>query len=180
MLISLKDQKGFTLQEFVLCLSVLAILAGALIYMYDSNKARAEVLSTKLADISAGLLRMKADTYCFPIRLDGLVTPSAAGNTFCGVVDTRPWKGPYIAVGTTFNQTTGNIQLDSILPGLEILLTRQVVGINVKWNLSTVGLTSELKTLVLSRCSNEYAGTSNGSRCYDAGANQIGFNLDVN
>lgn len=97
-----KSQIGLVLTELVIALTLVTILIGATVSLYDTNRSRAEALYQKMSEVAGGLLRMKTDSACFPNKLAGMVNPLDGSDTFCGVQSSENWKGPYTDVGTRF------------------------------------------------------------------------------
>ena len=188
-------QIGFVLAEVVIALSLVVIMLGTTVQLYDTNRSRAELLHEKMSEVAAGLLRMKTDASCFPSKLAGMVNPTDARDTFCGIQGQDNWKGPYTAVGTRFGTDSSNakdIMLEQIAPSLSVYLDEVVISANSNasgpsnenkaWILKTRGLTSEIQTLFLDFCSKPVAGATGQpkSRCFAEPSGQVGFLVDAN
>ena len=172
------NQQGFTLTDTVIALSLIALASTTTVNMYDSSNTKAEVLITKMADVTAGLLRAKADLSCYPLRLDGLITPAMAVNTFCGILGAESWHGSYISSGTTINGSNGHLMLDNISPGLELYIDKRTVGTKIEWLLKTENLTPALLKNILLKCNTSTEYTS--SRCIDIGSDQVAYVIEDN
>ncbi len=193
-----KYQIGFVLSEVVIAISLVIILLGTTISLYDTNRAKAETLYEKMQDVSAGLLRMKADAACFPSKLAGMVNPMDGSDTFCGAINSNNWKGPYTDVGTRFGTDATNqkdVILEQINPNLSVFLEERVLMANTNaagqpinekkaWVLSTRGLNPEIQTQFLDYCSKLPVGSGVGSieksRCFKQADGQVGFLVDAN
>lgn len=62
-------QKGMTLIEMVIAISLLAIMISAIVFSFDGSKSRAQVLVAAMNEYAGALERMKTDTSCYPRKL---------------------------------------------------------------------------------------------------------------
>ena len=134
-----KSQIGLVLTELVIALTLVTILIGATVSLYDTNRSRAEALYGKMSEVAGGLLRMKTDSACFPNKLAGMVNPLDGSDTFCGVQSTEKWKGPYTDVGTRFGTDSTNskdIVLEQITPALSVFLEKSYNSLIASSNLN--------------------------------------------
>lgn len=153
---------GFTLVEIVIAIAVVALLTVLVTVKGNSDDTRTTVLLSKMQEVSSGLLRMKSDVSCFPKTLEGLVTPQS--ENYCGTLSAADWKGNYIAESTSVNRTAHTIDLETIVPGTEMVFEKSIVGSTVRWMLFTKGLPADFAASIVKSC-----GGAEGARCgFDA------------
>jgi len=101
----MKYQKGLTLIEMVIAISLLAIMISAIVFSFDGSKSRAQVMIAAMTAYAGAMERMKSDTACYPKMLPALFDRSyAEGATasYCGADLSRQWNGPYVKTAPTF------------------------------------------------------------------------------
>lgn len=141
---------GFTLVEIVIAIAVVALVTTLVVVKGNSDDTRTTVLMSKMQEVSSGLLRMKADSSCFPKHLDGLLTPQSESD--CGTLTAADWKGNYISESTRVNPTSHTLDLAAIIPGTELTFEKSVVGTNVRWMLFTKGLPEQYASGIAKSC----------------------------
>lgn len=167
----IKHNRGFTLTQTVIALSLIAAISAAVVGMYNTSETKAAVLIGRVQQITTGLMLAKQDLNCFPTRLDALLKPT--NTTVCGAVTGDLWRGAYIGLGTPYDPGTGNIIIDDIVPNAQIAFqTRTLVdgaGVTTySYVLTTVGITPEFAYKAQAICGNDP-----DSRCGIDSANQI-------
>lgn len=167
----IKQNRGFTLVQLVIALSLAAVMGTVVVGMFDTTGTKTEALVGRIKAINAGLAMSKQDMNCYPDRLDGLLKPTTS--TFCGPVSGGLWKGAYIGLGTPYDPVTGNILLDDIVPNAQVRLVIRVVsgstGVTSRnYVLSTVGLTEDF-----ARQAELICGADADSRCGVDNTNQL-------
>lgn len=111
-------KKGFTLLELLIVITILAVLAGAMIPLFKSSKQEAQDAKT-MADLDAiksGSIMYKYDTATWPIvgtigavtclTSTGVGCPTAAGGwngPYLTDWATDPWTNPYAVYATAGN-----------------------------------------------------------------------------
>ncbi len=87
-------KKGFTLLEILIVVTILAILAGAMVPLFNTSRsqARTSKASADLDALKSAAVMYHYDTASWPTGVGGLVGPTS---TLTG------WNGPYLADWTT-------------------------------------------------------------------------------
>ena len=101
-------QRGFTLVEMLLVLTILAILAGIVIpnLANKAERARVTAAKTEVATLASALTEYEIDNGSYPKTSDGLqaliVKPRGGNDAWKGPylqknkVPLDPWKNPYV------------------------------------------------------------------------------------
>ncbi|MEW6409776.1 MAG: prepilin-type N-terminal cleavage/methylation domain-containing protein [Nitrospirota bacterium] len=99
--LKIKDKRGFTLIELIFVIVIIAILAGTIITLMNTNRANSAALITKAEQYAAAEERFKMDTgtYTSEDDIKALWDKDAAQNTLMGVDVRDYWRGPYIKGG---------------------------------------------------------------------------------
>lgn len=100
----MKLQRGLTLIEMVIAISLLAIMISAIVFSFDGSKSRAQVLVAAMEEYTGALERMKTDTSCYPKSLAALIDRAQVKETtdsYCGANLSLQWNGPYVKAAPT-------------------------------------------------------------------------------
>ncbi|WP_337232540.1 type II secretion system protein, partial [Vibrio cholerae] len=62
---TLKGQRGFSLLELVVALTLLAVISGGIMMAFDGSRSRAQALISSMSELGNAQLRLKNDTGCF-------------------------------------------------------------------------------------------------------------------
>ena len=98
------QQRGLTLIEMVIAISLLAIMISAIVFSFDGSKSRAQVLVAAMEEYSGAMERLKTDASCYPRSIVALIDrDQAAGtaNSFCNADLSKQWNGPYVKAAST-------------------------------------------------------------------------------
>ena len=93
------QQRGLTLIEMVIAISLLAIMISAIVFSFDGSKSRAQVLVAAMEEYSGAMERLKTDTSCYPKSIVALIDRHQASgqvNSFCNADLSKQWNGPYV------------------------------------------------------------------------------------
>lgn len=157
--------QGFTLLELVVAIVLLGVLASVTVFSFDGSRSRGQLLVTAMQGYADGLVRMKADTACFPARLSALVLRSDAATSLCQVSLVNQWNGPYVRDART--NASGQLLLDQIAP--QVVLDLQVApGINggTAYQVAASHVPAEILGQALLACNGVAAGQESGAaRC---------------
>jgi hypothetical protein len=145
----MKLQKGaLSLVEIAIGAAVVATISTAIVMSYDSSDSKAETMLATQREIASGLLRMKQDFSCYPLKLSGLVKREDAEQNACGGVnDLSNWKGPYVSASLNVTPA-GEVKLRNI--SAEAVLT--LVRVGNAWTLKTQGVQNEIIQKALVAC----------------------------
>lgn len=133
----MKLQRGLTLIEMVIAISLLAIMISAIVFSFDGSKSRAQVLIAAMEEYTGAMERMKTDTSCYPRSLAALIDRSKSltgANSWCGADLSLQWNGPYVKVAPTRPGT--------IVAGQDVILMSQLspdLTLRVARNASSFG-----------------------------------------
>lgn len=117
----MKLQRGLTLIEMVIAISLLAIMISAIVFSFDGSKSRAQVLIAAMEEYTGAMERMKTDTSCYPRSLAALIDRSKSltgANSWCGADLSLQWNGPYVKSAPTREGT--------VVPGQDVILMSQL------------------------------------------------------
>lgn len=124
-------QRGLTLIEMVIAITLLAIMISAIVFSFDGDKSRAQVLIAAMNEYGSALERMKTDTSCYPRNLDALfdrTQSEGAAKSFCQADLSKQWNGPYVksapAKASSVDSAVRAIMLAQISPELELRIGR--------------------------------------------------------
>ena len=155
-------QKGLTLIEMVIAISLLAIMISAIVFSFDGSKSRAQVLVAAMNEYAGALERMKTDTSCYPRKLAGLFDRGAvetSANSFCGADLSKQWNGPYVKAAPA--DTDGKVILAQISPDIKLSIVQQTSNfggttgssiVTNKWYLLAEGVPSEIALQAVIAC----------------------------
>jgi prepilin-type N-terminal cleavage/methylation domain-containing protein len=162
----MKLQRGLTLIEMVIAISLLAIMISAIVFSFDGSKSRAQVLVAAMNEYSGALERMKTDTSCYPRSLAGLIdrgAVTATTDSFCGANLSLQWNGPYVKAAPTRPGTVvagrDVIVMAQLSPDLTLRIAQNTSafgGANGpatwKWFIVADGIPAEILTQALAVC----------------------------
>lgn len=117
----MKLQRGLTLIEMVIAISLLAIMISAIVFSFDGSKSRAQVLIAAMEEYTGALERMKTDTSCYPRSLAALIDREKViqpTDSWCGANLSLQWNGPYVKAAPTRDGT--------VVPGRDVILMSQL------------------------------------------------------
>ena len=178
------QQRGLTLIEMVIAISLLAIMISAIVFSFDGSKSRAQVLVAAMEEYAGAMERLKTDASCYPKSIVALMDRGevvGADKSFCNADLSKQWNGPYVkAAATTTTVGTGGgnggdglapyIQLGQISPELTLRVGR--VSSNYggtggpatwKWFIVADGVPSEIVTQALVACNGRDAELDSGA-----------------
>ena len=169
----MKKQKGLTLIEMVIAISLLAIMISAIVFSFDGSKSRAQVLVAAMEEYTGALERLKTDASCYPRSLVALIDRAAAagaGSSFCGADLSKQWNGPYVKAApvkaaplapATNPEDAGGfgvISMAQLSPELTLRIGRNASAFGGggpatwKWFIIADGVPSEILTQAMSVC----------------------------
>lgn len=194
----MKSQRGLTLIEMVIAISLLAIMISAIVFSFDGTRSRAQVLVASMSEYSGALERLKQDGSCYPRTLSSLFDRAAsvgAANSFCGADLSRNWNGPYVksaptqaaplapAVDSDAGPIAAVVKLPQLSPDLTLRIARQAAALGGggpatwKWFIVADGVPSEMMTQAIATCNGQddtVAGAATGTRkCGMAGQDAL-------
>lgn len=157
----MKQQKGFTLLEMVIAISILAVMGAVVVLSYNGSKAKAQALVAAMDEYGGAQQRLKADTSCYSRSLGALFDrndASGAAKSWCGADLSRQWNGPYVKPVVKTTDDPAVLQLGSIAPDLTLTIGRvestysgSTIG-TYKWYIVAQGVPSEIATQALVAC----------------------------
>lgn len=167
-------QKGFTLIEMLVVLTIVSILAWLLMNSYDNSRSKAQVMMGLAKQMADANMALKSDTGCYVNRPDALfnITESQkAANNYCGRVFGNSWTHAYMAQFPV--DATGDILADKISSGVTASFERKAGGVGQQYYIRFSNVPMDVVKQALLECNNSDAtqgdSTFATSRCY-AGA----------
>lgn len=159
-------QQGYSLPELLICIVIIAILAGLAVTLYNGEGTNAVALYSKLTEYSDNMKRMKLDTQCYPTQTGALFKKSLASSTYCGIDATQNWVGPY--VNSTNLTSNNNISLSEYGDkNAELILPTQFTdqdlngsGNSVQWVLVAKGIPEGIANELMNKCNKGYTDTT--------------------
>lgn len=165
----MKLQRGLTLIEMVIAISLLAIMISAIVFSFDGSKSRAQVLIAAMEEYTGAMERIKTDTSCYPKSLAALLDRSLAEGTaksFCGADLSKQWNGPYVKSAPTKPAPYGGggpaIFMSQLSPDLTLRVARQTSAFSGagasatwKWFIVADGVPREILTQALTVCNGD-------------------------
>lgn len=92
--------KGYSLHEMLICVSLIGVLAGITAYNYNGTRTKAVALLSNLDDLKNGYTQFYLDMKCRPQTISQLITTKdlqyQGAGTYCDANDLSKWNGPYI------------------------------------------------------------------------------------
>lgn len=116
-------QKGFTLIEILVALSILSILALLASNAFDGARTKAQVMISLAKQVGDANIQLKIDTGCFvnnPLALFDQQAGTTAANNFCGRAFGNTWSRPYLSQYPT--DAAGALVVDRIAAGVTVTL----------------------------------------------------------
>ena len=107
-------ESGFTLLEIVVAIVLLGILTTIAVFSFEGSKSRGQLLVSGMDEYGNALIRMKADTACYPKTLNALFVKTAASSSSCDISLVEQWNGPYTKDARS--DGNGDILLDQLCP----------------------------------------------------------------
>lgn len=135
-------QGGFTLLEMMVVVTLLGILAAALIPKISLGKSKGALLYSTMADYGKALSNFKNDTACYPTKLSALYDKTQADSSFCGIDLRDTWREPYIGKATF--DSSGNIQISQIVTGVTISILQEPNSTGTAWVLRATGVPNDI------------------------------------
>lgn len=151
---AISRQSGVTLIELTVVVIIISILSFGLYKIFGgaTEGSRARSLNLVMSQTAGALDRFKADTGCYPNRMDALwdrTIPTAA-NTFCGLDLRNAWREEYMKPQTT--NAANNIMLDNVQQGAVLSIARQAGGNGQMWLLTAANVPNPIAQLAVSEC----------------------------
>ena len=164
----MKLQRGLTLIEMVIAISLLAIMISAIVFSFDGSKSRAQVLIAAMEEYTGALERIKTDTSCYPKSLAALLDRTLSegkDKSWCGADLSKQWNGPYVKSAPTKAATVGEgpvILMSQLSPDLTLRVARQASKFSGtggsdtwKWFVVADGVPREILTQALTVCNGD-------------------------
>ena len=192
----MKLQRGLTLIEMVIAISLLAIMISAIVFSFDGSKSRAQVLIAAMEEYTGALERMKTDTSCYPRSLAGLIDRAkvtTTGDSFCGANLSLQWNGPYVKAAPTRPGVVAAgrdvIMMSQLSPDLTLRIAQNTSAFGGggpptwKWFIVADGIPQEILTQALSVCNGvddavNTVGASTGTKKCAKSGNSPGYAID--
>lgn len=143
-------QRGFTLVELVIAFVIIGLLVALVVTQFNPSKSKGQALHALMSEYGGALQLMKTDTACYPTRLDALFNSASASTSFCGVSLVGQWNGPY--ANRAAADSSGNLLLNNISPGLTLTIVRQAGGIGQQYLLRATSVPNEVIAQALIAC----------------------------
>ncbi|GBE49136.1 hypothetical protein BMS3Bbin13_00035 [bacterium BMS3Bbin13] len=93
------QEGGFSLVEMIVALGVMTIISAALVFSFNFNKSKGQVLFSLMHSVGSAAERFSVDTSCYPYDTALLFEQSLAStdtNNSCGALVAGQWNGPYM------------------------------------------------------------------------------------
>lgn len=113
--------KGFSLNELLIYMSIVGLLMGVTVYNYNGSRTKAVALLSMLDDIKTGYTSFYSDMKCRPQTISQLVTAKdlefQGPDGMCDADDIHKWNGPYIRLPLESQSKDVGGFYDVIMPG---------------------------------------------------------------
>lgn len=156
-------QKGFTLIEILVALSILSVLALLASNSFDGSRTKAQVMISVAKQIGDANIQLKIDTGCFvsnPKALFDQATALVPANNFCNRPFGNTWARPYLAQYPT--DASDNLVVDKISAGVTISLPNFETSAGMKkYYVSFQNVPTDVLTQAMIECNG--AGADDGS-----------------
>lgn len=151
---TLKGQRGFSLLELVVALTLLAVISGGIMMAFDGSRSRAQALISSMSELGNAQLRLKNDTGCFvnmPVALFDRTAALDAANNYCNRAFANTWNGPYINAATV---DAGGTELLQEKIGADVTMTfdRAAGGIGRQYFIVARNLPDDVARQALQEC----------------------------
>ena len=93
------DDAGFSLVEVLVAFAVVSIITVAVVFTFNSSKAKAEVIIDFSNEVYNAVQRYEIDTGCIPRYLLALTSKAYASKSWsnsCNADVSARWNGPYL------------------------------------------------------------------------------------
>jgi len=108
-------QRGFTLIEILVALSILAVIALLASNAFDGSRTKAQAMIGLGKQVGDANIQLKTDTGCYvnkPVALFDPVEAQKPANNYCGRTFGGTWARPYLAQYTV--NANGELVVDKI------------------------------------------------------------------
>ena len=144
------SQRGFTALEIIIAIIVIGILAGAVVFSFNPDNAKATTLYSTSREYANGLVRMKTELSCYPSKMAALFDKTQATTSFCGTDLSSTWNGRYAEIAGV--DATGNIKLDNIAPGAVVSLVSNADAAGTHWRVQITNVPNAVGTRAATLC----------------------------
>lgn len=117
-------EDGFSLVEILVALAVLTIIGAALVFSFNFNKSKGQVLYSLMDSVGNAAIRFSVDTSCYPYTTDMLFSQTDGTtntNTSCGTAVGNLWNGPYMK--TLPVNASKDILVPQVAPNVTLTIT---------------------------------------------------------
>lgn len=91
-----KNIKGYSLIEYAISLSIIAIISGLVVFQYSGTQTSSKILLSKLKEYADAETIAQIDLGCYPVYTETLFNKKMSEATVCHVKNSANWNGPYI------------------------------------------------------------------------------------
>lgn len=116
-------QRGFTLIEILVALSILSVLALLASNAFDGSRTKAQTMIALAKQVGDANIQLKIDTGCFvnkPIALFDQQAGTTAANNFCARNFGNTWARPYLSQYPT--NAAGDLVVDKLAAEVTVSL----------------------------------------------------------
>lgn len=162
---SKRAQKGFTLVELIIALSVITLmLLASGVFSFSGAQSKSTNIMSIMKELGNGALRYNAHTGLMPKEPVSLFDKSknTATDVFQGVDATASWKGPY---SNGFGaDTNGKYKLDAYVAGGLIGFNQVTSGLpsgaTTGYEAAVTGIPNEIVNQIVADCNGTAVGTT--------------------
>lgn len=161
-------QRGFTLIEILVALSILSVLALLASNAFDGSRSKAQAMIALGKQVGDGNIQLKTDTGCFvnnPHALFDEATAQVVANNYCARTFGQTWARPYLAQYPV--DGAGALVADKISSGVTVSLGREAGGIGQRYFVRFSNVPVEIVRQAVIECNNDdtNAGNFDDDRC---------------